>query len=213
MLPLPHWIDRDRPTTNHLLDHFSLLIESQFDIMRLLSLSIVVLASAALTVLAADEVQVDVTRAVKCERKSQKGDKISVHYRGTLASDGSEFDASYKRGTPLSFVVGQGSVIKGWDDNLLDMCIGEKRTLTIPPEFGYGQRAMGPIPAGSTLIFETELMGIDGVKAPESIVGKSASSAASSVADKATEGVNEAVASKAAKAADTDGDGQEHNEL
>jgi len=181
--------------------------------MRLLSLSIAVLASAASTVLAADEkVQVDVTRAVECERKSQKGDKISVHYRGILASDGSEFDASYKRGTPLSFVVGQGSVIKGWDDNLLDMCIGEKRTLNIPPEFGYGQRAMGPIPAGSTLIFETELIGIDGVKAPESIVEKSASSAASSVADKATEGVKEAVASNVAEA-DTDGDGQEHNEL
>lgn len=47
-----------------------------------------------------------------------------------------------------------------WDQGLLDMCIGEKRKLTIPPELGYGQRAMGPIPAGSTLIFETELMGI-----------------------------------------------------
>jgi len=111
-----------------------------------------------------------------------------------------------------------------WDDNLLDMCIGEKRTLTIPPEFGYGSRNMGPIPADSTLIFETELMGIDGVKAPESIVEKKVEKAketAASVKDEATEGVKEAIKSKVADAAeavkvvvaDTDGDGQEHNEL
>lgn len=136
--------------------------------MRFLALSIAALAA----IVAAEEVKVEVTRAVECDRKSQKGDKISVHYRGTLQSDGKQFDASYDRGQPLSFVVGKGSVIKGWDDNLIDMCIGEKRTLTIPPEFGYGDRNMGPIPAGSTLIFETELMGIDGVKAPESIIEK-----------------------------------------
>lgn len=50
-----------------------------------------------------------------------------------------------------------------WDQGLLEMCIGEKRKLTIPPELAYGNRAMGPIPAGSTLIFETELVGIEGV--------------------------------------------------
>jgi len=195
--------------------------------MRFLTISIAALASVATTVLA-DEVKIEVTRAVECERKSKKGDKISVHYRGTLQSDGSKFDASYDRGTPLDFTVGSGQVIKGWDDNLMDMCIGEKRTLTIPPEFGYGDRAMGPIPAKSTLIFETELMGIKGVKAPEKFIEKSASSVAdkategaSSVADKATEGVKAAVESKVAEAAevvktilaDTDGDGQEHNEL
>jgi FK506-binding protein 2 len=82
--------------------------------MRFFTLSLAVLASAASVVLAAeDEVKIDVTHAVECERKTQRGDKIDVHYRGTLQKDGSEFDASYKRGTPLSFVVGSGRVIKG----------------------------------------------------------------------------------------------------
>lgn len=81
--------------------------------MRFLAVSIAALATVASTVLAA-EVTVEVTNAVECERKTQKGDKISVHYRGTLQSDGSEFDASYKRGQPLSFVVGKGQVIKGF---------------------------------------------------------------------------------------------------
>lgn len=83
--------------------------------MRFIALSIAALASAATVSAAAGEkVQIDVTKAVECERKTQKGDKISVHYKGTLASDGSKFDASYDRGTPLSFVVGKGSVIKGY---------------------------------------------------------------------------------------------------
>ena len=81
-----------------------------------------------------------------------------MHYRGTLEKDGSEFDASYNRGTPLAFTVGKGQVIKGWDEGLQEMCVGDKRTLTIQPEYGYGDRAMGPIPAKSVLIFETELI-------------------------------------------------------
>lgn len=81
--------------------------------MRFLSVSIAALATVATTVFA-DEVKIEVTRAVECERKTQKGDKISVHYRGTLQADGSQFDASYDRGSPLSFVVGKGQVIKGY---------------------------------------------------------------------------------------------------
>lgn len=77
---------------------------------------------------------------------------------------GSEFDASYNRGTPLSFHVGKGQVIKGWDQGLLDMCVGEKRKLTVQPEWGYGSRGMGPIPANSVLIFETEMVSINGQK-------------------------------------------------
>ncbi|KXJ86255.1 FKBP-type peptidyl-prolyl cis-trans isomerase [Microdochium bolleyi] len=178
------------------------------------------LASTAIgAVAAADELKIEVTLPVECDRKSKSGDNIQVHYRGTLAADGTQFDASYDRGSPLPFKLGAGRVIKGWDEGLLDMCIGEKRLLTIPPEYGYGQRGMGPIPAGSTLIFETELMGIDGVPKPEKIVTK-ATSAASEVVKEAETKIADKVASAASEAAevigtivaDTD-DGQEHNEL
>ncbi|OTB00694.1 hypothetical protein M426DRAFT_324055 [Hypoxylon sp. CI-4A] len=190
----------------------------------LLPLSLV--ASLALGVSAAspsDLLKIDVTLPVECDRKSQKGDNIQVHYSGTLAANDKKFDASYDRGTPLSFRLGGGQVIKGWDEGLLDMCIGEKRTLTIPPELGYGNRGMGPIPAGSTLVFETELMGIQGVPKPESIVTKateSASSVASETSETASNKVAEKIASKVEEVAgvvgdiliDTD-DVQEHNEL
>lgn len=77
--------------------------------MRFLTLSVAALATAVM----AAEVKIEITRAVECERKTQKGDSIEVHYRGTLQDGGKEFDASYNRGTPLSFVVGKGQVIKG----------------------------------------------------------------------------------------------------
>ncbi|KAH9226254.1 hypothetical protein K456DRAFT_1878047 [Colletotrichum gloeosporioides 23] len=187
--------------------------------MQGLLLSLGLLASSAVSVAAA-ELQIDVTQAVECERKTKNGDKVNMHYRGTLQSNGQKFDASYDRGTPFSFKLGSGQVIKGWDQGLLDMCIGEKRTLTIPPELGYGNRGMGPIPAGSTLVFETELIGIDGVPKPEKIIIK-ATEKASEVAEAAKEGVAQKVASKVAEAADvvktivadSDADGQEHNEL
>lgn len=104
--------------------------------------------------------------AVTCSRPTKAGDKIKVHYRGTLV-DGTEFDASYNRGDPLDFTVGQGQVIKGWDQGLLEMCPGEKRKLTIQPEWAYGSRGTGPIPADSVLIFESELVSIAGVEKEE----------------------------------------------
>jgi len=112
-----------------------------------------------------DGLVIELTKPVECSRRTQRGDVISVHYRGTLLSDGTEFDASYNRGAPFSFVLGAHRVILGWDHGLLDMCIGEERKLIIPPELGYGDRAMGAIKAGSTLVFETKLMGIKGVEA------------------------------------------------
>ncbi|KAF2755091.1 hypothetical protein EJ05DRAFT_455831 [Pseudovirgaria hyperparasitica] len=123
--------------------------------------SLVSILALPILALALDKpLNIEVTSPATCERKTQTGDKVSVHYRGTLEADGSEFDASYNRGTPLSFNVGSGQVIKGWDQGLLDMCVGEKRKLTIQPEWAYGERGVGPIPANSVLIFETELMDV-----------------------------------------------------
>lgn len=114
----------------------------------------------------ASNLEIDyLTPTISCSRKTQNGDHVSMHYRGTLHADGTQFDASYDRGQPLDFALGTGRVIKGWDQGLLDMCIGEKRRLTIAPELGYGDRSVGPIPANSVLVFEVELVGIRGVEA------------------------------------------------
>lgn len=87
--------------------------------------------------------------------------EIYYIFQGTL-EDGTEFDSSIPRGQPLSFTVGAGQVIKGWDQGLLGMCEGEKRRLVIPPELGYGNAGAGDkIPGGATLIFETELVKIE----------------------------------------------------
>ena len=97
-----------------------------------------------------------------CTLQAHKGDKIKVHYRGTL-TDGSVFDSSYDRGDPFEFTLGNGQVIKGWDQGLLGMCVGEKRKLRIPAKMGYGERGSPPkIPGGATLVFDTELIAVNG---------------------------------------------------
>ncbi|KAF9583554.1 FK506-binding protein 2A [Lunasporangiospora selenospora] len=94
--------------------------------------------------------------------KSKDGDKLSMHYTGTLWSDGTQFDSSVNRG-PFDFTLGTGQVIKGWDLGLRGMCVGEKRKLSIPPSLAYGERgAGGSIGPNAALVFEVELLSING---------------------------------------------------
>jgi FKBP-type peptidyl-prolyl cis-trans isomerase FkpA len=89
------------------------------------------------------------------------GKRVTVHYTGWL-TNGTKFDSSKDRNDPFVFSLGQGQVIRGWDEGVQGMKVGGKRKLTIPPALGYGTRgAGGAIPPNATLIFEVELLGVN----------------------------------------------------
>lgn len=80
-----------------------------------------------------------------------------VHYHGLL-TNGQKFDSSYDRGQPFDFVLGQGQVIKGWDEGIALLPVGSQAVLIVPPHLGYGDSDMGTIPPNSTLIFYVEVL-------------------------------------------------------
>ena len=90
-----------------------------------------------------------------------------MHYTGSLVSDGSIFDSSVQKGRPFVFKIGIGMVIKGWDEGVMKMSLGEKAILTMTSDFGYGAcGAGGVIPPNADLKFDVEVLAINGIKAP-----------------------------------------------
>lgn len=133
---------------------------------------VLVLSCLVAVVICESKLKVDVISVPEgCTSKSKSGDMLTMHYTGKL-TDGTKFDSSFDRDQPFTFQLGAGQVIKGWDQGLTDMCVGEKRKLTIPPELGYGERGAGNvIPGGATLVFDVELINI-GDTAPTTNVFK-----------------------------------------
>ena len=98
------------------------------------------------------------------EKISKAGDTLVMNYTGRLTNGtvvDSNIDPKFSHVQPFKFTLGAGQVIRGWDEGLVGMKVGEKKTLTIPPEKGYGAQTVGSIPANSTLIFDVELVGIE----------------------------------------------------
>lgn len=89
------------------------------------------------------------------------GRQVDVHYVGVAWSTGEQFDASWDRGDTFRFGLGQGQVIKGWDQGVAGMKVGGRRRMTIPPSLGYGERGAGGVIApGETLVFVVDLLGV-----------------------------------------------------
>jgi peptidylprolyl isomerase len=94
-------------------------------------------------------------------KAAKKGDTVSVQYVGSSWSTGAEFDASWDKGQPFSFTLGQGDVIRGWDSGVVGMKTGGRRLLVIPPDLGYGAQGQQPaIAANATLAFVVDLEAI-----------------------------------------------------
>merc|ERR1712070_874628 len=139
------------------------------------AVAVLVLSAAACVVCEVQEMShlevgelITVEKKVSCAQGAKAGDKLQMHYTGTIdpqsktGTPNKKFDSSLDRGTPFSFTLGQGEVIKGWDKGLLGICPGEKRKLVIPPQLAYGdQGAGGAIPGGATLDFQVECLKIN----------------------------------------------------
>ncbi len=96
-------------------------------------------------------------------QEAKAGDTVKVDYTGWLyqkGARGTKFDSSKDRNKPFIFTIGEGKVIKGWEEGVKGMRVGGKRELIIPPSLGYGARGFGPVPPNATLDFEIELLGV-----------------------------------------------------
>merc|ERR1712012_1047871 len=111
-----------------------------------------------------------VSRPDACEKTAENGNQLTMHYTGTLHADGKKFDSSVDRNEPFKFQLGVGQVIKGWDEGIVGMCVGEKRKLTVPPELAYGEQGAGDvIPGSATLVFDIELIDTEEGPAPVNV--------------------------------------------
>ncbi len=105
-------------------------------------------------------VEIETTKPGDDTTFPQAGQTVTVHYTGTL-TDGTKFDSSRDRGQPFQFVIGKGQVIKGWDEGVAQMSVGQRANLTCSPDYAYGDRGYpGIIPPASTLVFDVELIGV-----------------------------------------------------
>ncbi|KAJ2706713.1 Fork head 1 [Coemansia sp. IMI 203386] len=106
-------------------------------------------------------VEIEVTKPGDGTNYPKPGDTVTMHYDGTLA-DGTPFDSSRKRGKPFVCKIGVGQLIKGWDEGVPKMSVGERAKLTITSDYGYGDRGIpGLIPSKATLVFDVELLKIN----------------------------------------------------
>ena len=142
---------------------------------QLYRVAVVIAAIAVAAGCAAEENmgQSNITELIKTDETTGSGHEaaagrnVSVHYTGWLYDEGrpdhkgKKFDSSRDRGDPFTFKLGAGRVIRGWDEGVAGMKVGGRRTLTIPPDYGYGaQGAPGAIPPNATLIFDVELLDV-----------------------------------------------------
>ena len=107
------------------------------------------------------KLEVKVLKAGDGKNFPHQGDKLTMHYTGTLASNGKKFDSSRDRNEPLEFTIGVGQVIPGWDQGVMQLSLGERAELHIPAAMGYGAQGIGDIPPNADLVFDVELLKID----------------------------------------------------